>query len=105
MSAFKEMVARDRKSVFLDTFFFSEAYTVEGKEIQIVVDNETLKERQAGQDLAVAESNTLFFAAVEDVPKRAVGESLNINGRECIIDDWKEEMGVVEIALREAIVM
>ena len=105
MSGFKAMVDNDRLSVFLDTDFFGEIYRIEGKEIPIVLDNDELKERQAGQDLAVAESATLFYARVEDLPtRRAPGENLNVNGRECIIDDWQQDMGVATVTLRENII-
>lgn len=102
---FKDMVAADIVATFLSDQHFAESYRVEGKLINIVIDNDELKERQGGQDLAVAESATLFHAAVSDLPPRkAPGSSLNINGRECIIDDWKEDMGMATIALRENIV-
>lgn len=103
--AFKEMVMSDIAATFLDIQYFGELYRVEGKEVRIVIDNDELKERQGGQDLAVAESATLFYAASADLPPRkAPGSNLNINGRECIIDDWKEAMGLATIALRENIV-
>ena len=101
---FKDMVAADIVATFLSSDTFGESYRVEGKEIIIVIDNDELKQRQGSQDLAVAESGTLFHAAVADLPPRkAPGSSLNINGRECIIDDWKEDMGMATIALRENI--
>ena len=101
---FKDMVAADNLAVFLDVETFGEIYRVEGKEIPIVLDNDELKERQGGQDLAVAESATLFYARAVDLPaRRAPGENLNINGRECIVDDWKEDMGMATVALRENI--
>ena len=103
--AFKDMAVADLSATFLDIQFFGEVYRVEGKGIRIVIDNDELKERQGGQDLAVAESSTLFYAASADLPPRkAPGSSLNINGRECIIDDWKEAMGLATIALRENII-
>ena len=103
--AFKDMVAADIAATFLSKEFFGEPYRVEGKTITIVIDNDELKERQGGQDLAVAESATLFYASVSDLPPRkAPGSSLNINGRECIIDDWKEDMGMATVVLRENIV-
>lgn len=102
---FKDMVAADIAATFMNKEQFGEVYRVEGKSITIVIDNDELKERQGGQDLAVAESSTLFHAAVSDLPPRkAPGSNLNINGRECLIDDWKEAMGVATIALRENIV-
>ena len=101
---FKEMVFKDRESVFLDTFTFADRLRVEGNEIPVVLDSDKLKEMQGGQDLAVAESATLFYARVEDLPKRRMpGASLNVNGRECIIDEWQEDMGIATIALRETI--
>lgn len=102
---FKDMVARDRLGVFLDINTFGEMYRVEGKQIPIVLDNDELKERQGGQDLAVAESATLFYARTEDLPpRRPAGQCLNVNGRECIIDDWKQDMGIATIVLRENII-
>ena len=105
MSGFKNMVAADLAATFLDVDFFGEVYRIDGKYIPIVVDTDELKARQGGQDLAVAESATLFYARVEDLPARkAPGSNLNVNGRECIIDDWKEDMGMATIVLRENIV-
>ncbi len=105
MSGFKDAVAADISRTFLDIDFFGEMYRIEGKQIPVVIDNDELKERQGGQDLAVAESATLFYARTADLPRRkAAGSSLNINGRECIVDDWKEELGVSVIVLRENII-
>ena len=103
--SFKDMVAADIAATFLNKDFFGEPYRIEGKTILIVIDNDELKERQGGQDLAVAESATLFHASTADLPPRkAPGSSLNVNGRECIIDDWKEDMGMTTVALRENII-
>lgn len=103
--SFKSMLDDDRLNVFVNVDFFGEMYRIEGKEIPIVIDTDELKERQNGQDLAVAEASTLFYARVEDLPRRrGVGESLNVNGRECTVDDWKEDEGIVTVALRENII-
>lgn len=106
MSGFKDMVAADRGRVFIDPDFFGEKHRIEGKDIYIVLDVDELKVRQGSQDLAVAESATLFYAKVEDLPKRrAPGQNLNVNGRECIVDDWKVDMGIATVVLRENIIM
>ena len=105
MSGFKAMVEGDLLSVFLNVDFFGEMYRIEGKEIPIVLDNDQLKERQAGQDLAIAESATLFSARVDDLPpRRAAGENLNVNGRECLIDDWQQDQGMATVTLRQNII-
>lgn len=101
---FKDMAAADREQVFLNVDFFGEMYRIEGKTIPIVLDTDELKVRQGGQDLAVAESATLFYARAEDLPpRRPAGQSLNVNGRECLIDDWKVDMGLATVVLRENI--
>lgn len=102
---FKDMIAADRSAVFLDLDFFGSEYRIEGKAIPIMLDEDALRVRQGSQDLAVAESGTLFYARAEDLPpRRSPGQSLNVNGRECIIDDWKVDMGMATIVLRENIV-
>ena len=53
----------------------------------------------------MAESATLFYARAEDLPpRRSAGQSLNVNGRECLIDDWKVDMGMATVVLRENII-
>ena len=105
MSGFKDMVANDRSTVFLDTETFGQLVNVEGRSISIVIDNAQLKQRQGGDELAIVDSATLFYARVEDLPPaKAPGESLNINGRECIVDDWKDDMGMSTVVLRENII-
>lgn len=101
---FKDMVAADSAATFLDPEFFGELYRIEGREIFIVLDDDALIRRQGGQELTVAESSSLFYARAEDLPpRRSAGQCLNVNGRECIIDDWRVDMGMATIALRENI--
>ena len=104
MSGFKDMVKEDRSRVFFDLDFFGQIARVEGKEITILLDDDTLQEMQGGQDLAVAESATLFCAKVEDLPPhRPAGQTLLVNGRVCTIDKWTEKMGIATVVLRENI--
>ena len=103
--SFRDMVEADIKATFLDVDTFGEMHRVEGREIPIVIDNDELVKRQGGNDLAVAESNTLFYAHADDLPpRRSPGHSLNVDGRECIIDAWQVEDGLTTIVLRENIV-
>lgn len=101
---FKEMVAADRLTVFLNLEEFGEAVTIERKSVRIVRDDDKLKERQSGQEMGVAEAASLFYARVEDLPpRRAPGENLNINGRECMVDEWSEDMGIATVVLHDTI--
>ena len=41
----------------------------------------------------------LLYAAVEDLPaRRPAGEGLNVDGREYIVNDWSEDMGIATVA-------
>lgn len=103
--AFRDMIEADISKVFFDVSAFGEIYRVENKEIAIVIDNDELKKRKSGQDYAVSESAVLLYARTEDLPvRRAAGESININGRECLVDSWEENMGVTTIVLHHNII-
>ena len=98
---FKKMVADDRRLVFLNLAEFGEEHKVDGKTITVVLDDNALKERQGGQELGVAESSLMLYAAVEDLPpRRPAGD-----GREYIVNDWSEDMGVATIALGQTVTM
>lgn len=98
--AFKDMLAADIP-IFLDLDYFGESHIIEGKVVICVIDDNSLKTRQAGSELAVAESSRLIYAAVDSLPPRRMpGASLNVDHREYIIDDWAEDEGVATIALR-----
>lgn len=104
--SFKAMVEADRRRMFLNLDEFGEKHTVEGRTIAAVLDDNALKERQGGQELSVAESSLLLYAAVEDLPaRRPAGEGLNVDGREYIVNDWSEDMGIATVALGQTVTM
>ena len=86
--SFKAMVEADRRRTFLNLDEFGEKHTVEGRAIAAVLDDNALKERQGGQELSVAE-----------------GEGLNVDGREYIVNDWSEDMGIATVALGQTVTM
>jgi hypothetical protein len=104
--SFKAMVEADRRRTFLNLDEFGEKHAVEGRTIAAVLDDNALKERQGGQELSVAESSLLLYAAVEDLPaRRPAGEGLNVDGREYIVNDWSEDMGIATVALGQTVTM
>lgn len=102
MPSFKAMVDEDILNVFIDVDYFGEVHVVEGKEIPIVIDTDELKDVR--DNYATAESGTVIFAKVADLPVREAGESINIDNREYLIDQWDVDMGVARIVLRENLV-
>lgn len=88
--------------VFLNFNEFGETHRVAGKNIIVVFDDDALKKRQGGEELSVAESSVMLYAHVKDLPKRQQhGNTINIDGKEYVIDDWAEDMGVATLALRQ----
>ncbi len=104
MKSFKEQVSTDLNK-FINLDHFAETHTVEGKEIKVVLDDDKLVERlerQGGTELGLADADLLMFAKVADLPPRkAPGSALNIDGREYIVEDWREDMGLATVALRQ----
>lgn len=79
---------------------FGEVHKIEGKSITIIIDNDTLVTMKNGNILGVAESDTLIFARTEDLEgEKAPGSALNVDGQECTVDSWAENLGITQIAL------
>ncbi|CDG37250.1 hypothetical protein CTHBC1_2667 [Acetivibrio thermocellus BC1] len=101
MKSFKEQITADLQ-IFLNLDHFAELHTVEGQEIKVVLDDDKLVERQGGAELGVAEADLLMYAKASDLPPRkAPGSAINIDGREYIVTDWREDMGLATVALRQ----
>lgn len=99
----KDLIASDIDLVFMQLDDFGEIHRVEGEEITIVIDNDTLAAMKNGSILDVAESDMLIFAKTEDLPgKKAPGSAINIDGRECTVDLWTENLGITQITLHHS---
>lgn len=96
----KDLIASDIDLVFIQLEDFGEVHKIEGKSITIIIDNDTLVTMKNGNILGVAESDTLIFARTEDLEgEKAPGSALNVDGRECTVDSWTENLGITQIAL------
>ena len=94
-------MTNDINNVFLGLDDFAEEHLVDGKKILCVIDNDTLKTRQGTAEIGVDESTLLLFAKVEDLPKKKKGGLLNVDHKQYMIDDWKVNFGMAEIALHQ----
>lgn len=95
----KDEIEKDIDNVFLDLGDFADTHLVEGRDILCVLDAETLKTRQGSAEITVDESTLLLFAKESDLPKRQ--KVLNIDHKDYLVDDWKINAGMVEIALHQ----
>lgn len=99
----KDLIASDIDLVFMQLDDFGEIHRVEGEKITIIIDNDTLATMKNGNILGVAESDMLIFARTEDLAgEKAPGSAINIDGRECTVDSWSENLGVTQIALHHS---
>lgn len=98
----KEQMAGDVADLFFMLDDFGEKHAVEGKKIDIVIDNDELTKMKTGQVIGVAEASLLFYARSSDLPERkAPGSNLLFDHRECIVVDWIENSGVSCVLLRQ----
>ena len=79
---------------------FGPLHKIAGKSPTIILAPPTLVTMKNGNILGVAESDTLIFARTEDLEgEKAPGSALNVDGRECTVDSWTENLGITQIAL------
>lgn len=100
--SFKEQITRDLDSVFLNTDEFAELHRIEGREIAVVIDDDRRKKLKQGQILGLVECDMLIMGKATDFPEDLdPGRPLNVDGRELLITDSGEDMGLVEVALSQ----
>jgi len=75
---------------------------VEGKRIPAVIDNDSSVKLSQGQTLGIVGANLTLFAKMEDLPpEKSQGSLINVDGREYLVESWKVNAGMVEIALKQ----
>ena len=100
--SFKEQIANDLDSVFLNTDEFAELHRIEGKEIAVIIDDDRRKKLKQGQILGLIEADMLIMGKAADFPEDLdPGRLLNVDGREMSVTDSGKDMGLVEVALSQ----
>ena len=99
----KDEILNDIDNVFFFIEDFGEEHIIDGKSVICVFDDDALKIRSGSNELSVSESSMLIFAKATDLPQKVVGDELLFDGRIYIVDDWKVNLGVAEVALHQNI--
>ena len=100
--SFKEQMMKDLSAVFLNLDDFAELHRIEGAEIAVVVDDDQLKKLKTGQILGLVEADVLLMGKETDFPANLEpGRLLNYDGRELLVTASGNDMGLVEVALRQ----
>ena len=97
----KDEILNDIDNVFFILEDFGEEHIIDGKSVICVFDDDALKIRSGSNELSVSESTLLLFAKVSNLPRKVVGDELLIDGRIYIVDDWKVNLDVAEVALHQ----
>ena len=96
----KKIMASDVQDLFFNLDDFAETHEVEGAEIDIVIDRDELQKKKI--ELGITEGDILFYARKDDLPKRkSPGAFINLDGREYILVDWVENLGVSCLTLKQ----
>lgn len=99
---FKEQIQKDLDNVFFNLDEFGELHRIEGVEIAVVIDSDQLNKLKKGQILGLIEADMLIMGRAVDFPDYLEpGRLLNVDGRELIVANSGEDMGLVEVALRQ----
>lgn len=94
------MVKADLESVFF--MEFAEEHRIAGKKVNVVLDKDKLNTLKTGNLLGVIDAEMLIMGKREDFPERMnAGGLLNVDGKEMIIVTSGEEMGMMEVALKQ----
>ena len=97
----KDEILNDIDNVFFFIEDFGEEHIIDGKSVICVFDDDALKIRSGSNELSVSESTLLLFAKVSDLPRKVIGDDLLIDGRIYVVDDWKVNLGIAEVALHQ----
>ena len=101
---FKEQIAADISTTFLNCLEFADTHTVNGKEMAAVVDDNELLERDKSKmgiqvDGTYKSRRLIYVAKDEYGPRPAYGKQIDFDGRLFRVADCTEEAGMLAITL------
>lgn len=102
---FKEQIAADISTTFLNCLEFADTHTVNGKEMAAVVDDNELLERDKAKIMAAQTEGTykarrlVYVAKADFGPRPAQGAMLTLDGKAYKVKTCTEEAGVLAIEL------
>lgn len=103
MNSLKRMVQNDIKGVFLGAGGFGEKHMVDGREMDILVDENELVQREKKYKTMAEGLHTrqlLFFVAAKDYgPLPLIGRQMELDGEYYTVTDAVDEGGMYSISL------
>ncbi|WP_459482109.1 hypothetical protein [Clostridium saccharoperbutylacetonicum] len=97
---FKELIRNDL-NIFINPDEFGESHVIDGKIVNVIVDEETLKDRNQKEYDGIVQADVLYFAKEQDLPKVPRPKSVQLfDGVPYEIFDAKLDNGVFEVILQ-----
>ena len=97
---FKSIIGNDIKNVFFNIEEFSEIHNINGKNIEIVKDEDKLNKINS---LGVKTGDILFYVNIDVLKEKNIilnpGKTIIFDGRQSIVNSNNEDLGVCEIIL------
>lgn len=104
MKSFKDQLEEDFEQTFFNLDEFAEMHTIDGKEIPVVVDNETLLELDMGKTVdtdGIFEDDKMFFVQKKDMDSPPVIDQLiDFDGETYPVGKVLEDCGGYTVILR-----
>lgn len=101
--SFKDIVQNDINSVFINIDEYGEKHYIDGVLKTVIMDNETLKERNQKEYDGIVQADLLYFIKRSDVIKKIKsGDVQNFDGALYTVFDIKYDNGMYEIILQGA---
>lgn len=104
MPNFKDFV-QDDLVVFFNPNEFGEVHNVDGKDMLVVIDSDTLKEKTANgagmyaTHTGVMMSEFAMFVKVEDIEEPVIGQHIRLDGDVYLVTDVAASSGVYQVTL------
>lgn len=101
MPGFKEQMALDR-AVFFNADEFADFHNINGRDLLIIIDDYRLQERSKKEYDGISVGEILYFVKAEDYGKRPEeGTPQIFDGRQLLVFDAREDLGIYEIILKQ----
>ena len=99
---FKTLINEDLKNVFFNSLELAEEHKINGIAVEVIIDNDRLKERSQKEYDGLYIGELLFFVPVEKVPiKLKQNMPLVFDGKQTYIFSLREDMGMYEVILNQ----
>lgn len=101
MSTFKDCLQTDN-DVFFNVDEFAEIRTVEGKEVEAILDANVTKQHQGSSPYfqgTYSSEKVLYVKMIDLEYKPAIGERLEVDGERYTVVTCDEHMGILQITL------